>query len=128
MSIDLSPLLDRAFFVEEVQNASEAIERALETYEQASHAGARTFEVVAPEEPNESWLVEELVRPLVYFCESEGSPVPKCGGVVVALFVDRRLYAIAAEQTLLWCSDLLQASAEQLRQEYGTHEIDSALR
>ena len=128
MSIDLSPLLEQAFFVEEVQNASEAIERALETYEQMTRAGARTFEVVAPEEPNQSWLVEELVRPLVYFCESEGSPVPRCGGVIVAMFVDRRLYAIAAEQTLLWCSDLLQASAEQLREEYGTHETETVLR
>src|SRR5262245_32484490 len=128
MSIDLSPLLDQAFFVEEVQNATEAIERALETYERTNQAGARTFEVVAPEEPDESWLVEALVRPLVYFCESEGSPLPKCGGVVVALFSDRRLYAIAAEQTLLWCSDLLQASAEQLRQEYGTQEIETGLR
>ena len=46
MAIDLSPLLDKAFFVEEVQNASESIQRALTTFEQKYNQGARPFEVV----------------------------------------------------------------------------------
>ena len=128
MSIDLSRLLEKAFFKEELQNASEAIERALEKFEQTAHVGARPFEVVAPTDPDEDWVRERMTRPLIYFCESEGTPVPRCGGVIVALFVGRQLYGIAAEHVIRWASEVLHAPIEQLRDQYGTHEVETALR
>ena len=128
MSIDLTALLDQAFFAEDVQNASLSVDRALTEYEQQTHVGGRPFEVVAPAEPDERWLRDRLVRGLVYYCESEGAPPPKCSGTVVALFVGKRLYGIAAQNVITWATGVLGASIEQLRAEYGTHEQDAAPR
>jgi len=122
MSIDTGPLLATAFFVEEVQNASESIARALE-----SHTGARVFETVAPDDPDDAW-VDDVIRRLVYFCESEGSPVPRCGAVVVALFHQGRLYGITAENAVRWGSETLGVSPEELRRRYGLAEVETALR
>jgi hypothetical protein len=128
MAIDLSPLLNSAFFVEEVENASEAIERMLEAFERETGAGARAFEVVVPGELDDGWVRDRLVHPLVYFCESEGTPVPACRGMVIALFLGLKLYGIPAEHVIRWAGDLLGTSVDQLRQDYGTHEVETALR
>ena len=128
MSIDLNPVLEKAFFVEEVENASEALARAEQKFEQVTHIGARGFEIVAPGEPDEEWLREQLVHRLVYVCESEGVPVPECSGTIVELFIGPRLYAVPAEDVVRWASQVLNTSIEQLRTEYGTHEVETALR
>jgi DHA1 family tetracycline resistance protein-like MFS transporter len=128
MSIDLNRLLENQVYVEDVQNASEAIGRALEAFEAKYHIGARPFEVVAPEDPDETWVRQRLAQPLVYFCESEGMSVPKCGGVVVALFMGPHLYAIPAESAIRWAAAVLGTSVERLRDEYGTHEMETAMR
>jgi hypothetical protein len=129
MSIDLSPVLEKAFFVEEVvENASEALARAEQKFEQVTHIGARGFEVVAPGEPDEAWLREQLIHRLVYVCESEGVPAPECSGTIVELFVGRRLYAVPAADVVRWASGVLNTSVEQLRAQYGTHEAGTALR
>lgn len=128
MSIELSRLLECALFEEEVENASVSIERMLETFEHRTHAGARLFEVVAPSELDLDWVRERLAHPLIYFCESEGTPVPECGAVVVALFVGRKLYGIPAADAIRWAAEVLAEPVEQLREEYGTHEIETALR
>lgn len=128
MSIDLRGLLEDAFFEEELKNASEGIERALDAYQQQTKMGAHRYEVVAPPEPDEQWVREGLAHPLIYFCESEGAPPPKCGGVIVALFVGSRLYGITAERVIRWASEQLGSPVEQLRREYGTHEVETAVR
>jgi hypothetical protein len=128
MSIDLNPVLEKAFFVEEVENASEALARAEQKFEQVTHIGARGFEIVAPGEPDEQWLREQLIHRLVYVCESEGVPVPECSGTIVELFIGRRLYAVPAEDVVRWASQVLNTSVEQLRMEYGTHEVETARR
>lgn len=128
MAIDLSRLLEDAFFDEEVQNGSEAIERMLDAFEDMTSTGARPFEVVAADEPDEQWVRERLVHPLIYFCESEGASLPRCGGVVVALYVGPQLYGISAERVVAWASELLGAPIEQLDQQYGTHEVDTGVR
>lgn len=124
MSIDLTPVLEKAFFVEEVENASEALARAEQSYEQATRIGARGFEIVAPAELDEQWLREQLVHRLVYVCESEGVPLPECSGTIVELFIGRRLYAIPAGDVVRWASQVLHTPIEQLRMEYGTHEVE----
>lgn len=128
MAIELSPVLEKAFFVEDVENASEAVARAEQKFEQVTGTGARVFEILAPGEADEQWLREQLVQRLVYVCESEGVPVPECAGTIVALFVGRRLYAISAEDVIGWASGVLNTPVEQLRTQYGTHEIETALR
>ena len=128
MSIELSGLLEQAFFIDEAQHGSIAIERALETFEQQKHIGTRLVEVVAPEKPDEQWLRERLVGPLIYFCESEGDPVPTCAGVVVALYVGNDFYALTAEKVIKWASEQLGLGVEQLRAQYGTHELETSLR
>ena len=128
MAIDLSPLLDKAFFVEEVQNASESIQRALVTFEQKYNQGARPFEVVGVDDPDNPWISEKLLHPLVYFCESEGATLPRCGGVIVTLFLGDQLYGITAADVLQWGSDVLGASIEQLDAQFGTHERDTGMR
>ena len=128
MSIDLAPLLDQAFFSEELRNASESITRALETYEERTHGGARPFEVCAPASLDEDWVRDRLVHPLIYFCESEGTPLPRCSGVVIMLFVETRLYAISSADVIRWASTILRASVEELQDTYGTHESQTALR
>ena len=128
MSIDLSPVLEKAFFVEDVENASEAVARAEQKFEQVTRIGARGFEIVAPVDPDEQWLREQLVHRLVYVCESEGVPVPECSGTIVELFIGGRLYAIPAEDVVRLASRVLHIPVEQLRMEYGTHELETALR
>lgn len=128
MSIDLSPVLEKAFFVEEVENASEAVPRVEQKFEQVTGIGARAFESVAPGDPDEPWLREQLIHRLVYVCESEGVPVPECSGTIVALFVGRKLYGIPAQDVVRWASQVLNTSIEQFRMLYGTHEIETALR
>lgn len=128
MSIDLNPVLEKAFFVEEVENASEALARAEQKFEQVTHIGARGFEIVAPDEPDELWLREQLIHRLVYVCESEGVPVPECSGTIVELFIGPRLYAVPAEDVVRWASQVLNTSVEQLRSQYGTHEVETARR
>lgn len=128
MSIDLSPVLEKAFFVEDVENASEAVARAEQKFEQVTRIGARGFEIVAPVEPDEQWLREQLVHRLVYVCESEGVPAPECSGTIVELFIGGRLYAIPAEDVVRWASQVLHTPVEQLRMEYGTHEVETARR
>ena len=128
MSIDLSPVLEKAFFVEEVENASEAVARAEQKFEQVTRIGARGFEIVAPGEPDEQWLREQLVHRLVYVCESEGVPAPECSGTIVELFVGRRLYAIPAQDVVRWASQVLNTPVEQFRAQYGTHEAETAQR
>jgi hypothetical protein len=55
-------------------------------------------------------------------------PVPECSGTIVELFIGRRLYAIPAQDVVRWASQLLDTPIEQLRTQYGTHEVRSVLR
>jgi len=123
MAIDLPDLFEKAVFNEEIHNASESIERALEAYEAQKHSGARSFEVVAPDEADETWLRDHLLHPLIYFCESEGGTLPGCAGVLVTMFVGSHLYAIPADEVVRWASELLHAPIEELHAQYGTEAL-----
>ncbi len=129
MAIEMKRLLNRAFFVEEpIQNATDAINRARQKYFDLTRNGAFSVDVVLPENADEAWLRERLLRPLVYFCESEGMPVPKCPGVFVSMFVGAKLHCIAAADLFEWAREELGANPADLVRDYGTHEIDSAMR
>jgi hypothetical protein len=107
--IELNRLIETAFFAEEVvENASEALARAMQKFEQVTHTGARAFEIVVPADADEPWVRDQVHR-LVYFCESEGMPVPECGGTIVALYIGRWMYGIAGGELVRWASGVLSA-------------------
>ncbi|SRR6266542_1582609 len=129
MAIDLDRLTSKAFYVEEnVRNATEALQRAAEKYIATYKTGGVSFELVVPPGPEESWARERLLRPLVYYCESEGAPIPKCPGVFLSLFRGANLYCITVADVVEWAGAQLGVTAEQLSELYGTHEGETALR
>jgi hypothetical protein len=127
-TIDLAPLCAEAFFTCEPTNASEAIDEARGRFSDAAKMDGFSYEVSAPERPDREWLIEGLVRPLIYFCESSGAPLPACPGVFVSLFVGQRLFCIVAAEVIAWAGALLGEEVKDLGVLYGTHESDTALR
>jgi hypothetical protein len=121
-------LLPHAFHDARANDASAAIEAARQRYERAHGAGAVSFELVVPDWPGPGWLGDQLVRPLVYFCESSGRPVPACPGVFVSLFLDGKVYFIEAGEVIRWASRILGLSPVDLLARYGTHEAETAQR
>jgi hypothetical protein len=129
MAIDVNQLASKAFYVEEnVRNATEALQRAVEKYISIYKTSAVSVDLVVPPDADESWARERLLRPLVYYCESEGAPIPKCPGVFVSLFRDANLCCIAVADVIEWAGAQLGLTVEQLREMYGTHELETALR
>jgi hypothetical protein len=128
MNIDLDGLLERAFFTEQVRNATEAVARAREQFAERTRTEGVSFELVAPPQVDEAWVRERLARPLVYFCESEGRPIPRCAGAFVSLFTGDRLHCIAASDAIAWAAAQLHTDNDELLRLYGTHEVDTALR
>ncbi len=127
MPIDLKPLLDKAFFKEQpLKDVTLTIEKAADDFASRTNTDGRTFEVVAPEALDDDWVAQKLIRPLVYFCESEGRSIPRCEGVFVPLFVGDALYCIAASEVILWGSAQLDRRVDDLRDSYGTHELGHA--
>jgi hypothetical protein len=129
MAIELSKLLDKAFFsAKPLRNATESIERARDRYLELKRTGATSFELVAPSTLDEAWVRERLLRPLVYYCESEGRPIPDCAGVFVSLFVGEALYCITVADVIAWARGQLGVTVDELRAQYGTHELETAQR
>ena len=128
MALDLIGLLRKSFFIEEVHNATEALERARDRFGELTQTPGLSFEVVAPPNPDEDWTRERLLQPLVYYCESEGMPMPRCAGVFVSLFVGDRLYCIAAAHVVQWAEKQLGTTSDELSALYGTHEMETISR
>jgi hypothetical protein len=127
--IDLKPLIEKAFYEEQpVRNATQSIEKAAGEFATRTRTDGVSFEVVAPRDPDETWVHRSLLQPLVYFCECEGRPIPRCPGVFLALFVGDALYCIPVPDVIDWTRDQLGLTAEELRDRYGTHELETALR
>jgi hypothetical protein len=121
MSLDLSPLLALAFLTADAARANAALDEA------RAVAGGRSYEIVAPAEPDLAWFEGELVRKLVYFCEATRAPLPACAGVFVSLFVGDRLQAILAADVIAFACTTLGVSSDELVQRHGTGEVRHAL-
>lgn len=74
----LNRLLEKAYYTEKVQYASQSFERALRKFEDMTNIGTREFELgqVSPDEVDEQWVRERLAHRLIYYCESEGRAPP----------------------------------------------------
>ena len=121
MSLDLSPLLALAFLTADAARANAALDEA------RAVAGGRSYEVVAPADPDLAWLEAGLVSKLVYFCEATRSPLPACAGVFVSLFVGERLHAILAADVIAFACEKLGVTSDELVQRHGTGEVRHAL-
>ena len=122
MSLDLSPLLARAFFTAEATRATVALGEA------RALSSGRSWEIIVPAEPDTTWLTETLLRKLVYFCDATRAPLPGCGDVFVSFFAGDRLCCVAAADVIAFAMETLGVSAEDLVKRYGTGEVRHALR
>jgi hypothetical protein len=123
MSLDLSPLLARAFHTSEAPRATIAIAEARDLQPE----GSRSYEVIVPAGADRAWLETALVKKLVYYCESTRAPLPACGGVFVTLFVGEHLYCVLASDVIAFACDALGTTSESLVQRFGTGEVRHAL-
>jgi hypothetical protein len=126
--MDLHALLQEAFLEDEARHATEAIDRAHAMLAQAANLAGFNFELSIPDGADDRWLEEQLVRALVYLCQSRGTPPPACAGVFVSLYVGERLYCILAAEVVAWASEQLHVSEDELADRYGTHETGAAPR
>jgi hypothetical protein len=128
MTIDIQALTRHAFICAPAEGATPALAQARERFSTESGLAGFSFEVVAPDQPDERWVKEELVRPLVYYCESVGAPLPNCSGVFLSLFYGKHLYCIVAAEAIAWAATTLRTDAGTFARNYGTREQDTALR
>jgi hypothetical protein len=128
MVVELDRLLGEAFFATELADASEALDRARTRYAETYHHPGSSFEVVAPPEPDSTWVRDRMVGPLLYFCQSTGIPVPDCPGIFVSLFIDRRLHCIAAYEVMSWAAQELHETPDDWLAKFGTHERETVIR
>ena len=127
--MNIEPLLSKAFFVSEGgRNATLALGQALDRYRELFKTEGEAFELTAPQNIDAAWVRERLVGSLVYFCESKGTPLPKCGNVFVALWVGDKLHCIRAADIIAWAVQTLGMTVEEMDKHFGTHEVETALR
>lgn len=122
MSLDLSPLLARAFLTADAARANAALAEARE------QSSGRSWEIVVPAAPDAAWLEDVLVRKLVYFCEATRAPLPGCGNVFVSLFTGDRLSCVPAADVIAFAVETLGLPVEELVRRFGTGEVRHALR
>jgi hypothetical protein len=127
-AIDLGPLLRLAFHTSDVTDATRAIEEARARFSEVAKLDGFSFEVVVPSAVDGDWVLDRVIRPLVYFCESRGAPPPACPGVFVSLFVGSRVHCVVGAEVLAWASRELGVSIPELHARYGLEERDTALR
>jgi hypothetical protein len=104
--VDIKSLLREAFVNDRAENATSAIDRARARVAEVGGIAGRSLEVVVPERPDEGWLRERVLGPLVYFCESTGAAPPSCAGVFMSFFYGGRLYCVLGAEILAWASEL----------------------
>jgi len=120
--MDIRPLFDEAFYTDEASRATEAIARARDAVSAAGRLDGVSLEIVVPERPDERWLRERVLHPLIYYCQSTGASAPACPGVFVTLFHGDRLSCVLGAEVIAWAARLLGVAEQALVDEYGTHE------
>jgi hypothetical protein len=120
--MNIDPLLEEAFFDDEAVRATQSIELARDHVSKLAQLDAFSLEVVAPEFPDEAWLRERVLRPLIYFCQSTGAAPPACAGVFVTFFHRGRIKCVLGAEVLAWGAKQLGVDAQSLIDRYGTGE------
>jgi hypothetical protein len=120
--MDIKSLLGEAFFTDDAKQATSAIGQARARVTEEGKVGAVSLEVVVPEQADESWLHERVLHPLIYFCQSTGSPPPECTGVFISFFYGDRVYCVLGAEVIAWAAGQLHVEAQELADSYGTGE------
>jgi len=128
MSLDLSPLFERAFLTTEALRATEALAGARAEIEAGQSARAHNYQVVVPEGADAGWFEETFLRRFVYYCESTRAPLPACAGVFVSFFAGDRLCCVAGFEVIGFACEVLGVGADDLVRRFGTGEVRHALR
>src|SRR5262249_50971871 len=100
LDMNIEELLREAFLIDEPQRATTAIDEARRRIATEGKTGGFSLEVVVPDDPDEQWLHDHVLRPLVYFCESTGLSAPNCAGVFLSFFTRNRLYCVLGAEVL----------------------------
>ena len=124
--MQIQNLIDEAFLVANQENATTAIDEARSVVRREGKVGAFNFELVVPERPDDAWLRENLVRPLVYFCQSRGATLPSCSGVFASIFHGGHIYFVLAAEVIAWAEEGLGLDEDELIARYGTGETETA--
>ncbi|HSN33723.1 MAG TPA: STAUR_1299 family protein [Ideonella sp.] len=126
--MNIDPLLDEAFLSDEAGHATPAIDAARARVSNIANVGAFSLEVVVPDAPDEDWLRERVLRPLVYFCESTGVPAPACTGVFVTFFRGGRIHCVLGGEVIAWSARELGLDVQAIVDRSGTGEREHAAR
>jgi hypothetical protein len=124
--MDIKSLLKESFHSDDAKLATLAIESARERIETVARTGAFSLEVVAPRVPDERWLRDRVLRPLIYFAQSAGLSPPSCTGVFVSFFHRSRVYCVLGAEVIAWAAIELGVSEIALIAQYGTGESEQA--
>jgi hypothetical protein len=112
--MDIKSLLRKAFFSDDAKRATSAIEQARAQVRESAPVDAFCLEVVVPRRPDEMWLRERALRPLVHLCTLIGSPPPDCAGAFIAFFHHDRVYCVLGAEVLAWASARLEIDPQAL--------------
>ncbi len=124
--MEIESLLEEAFYSDDEKSATSAIEQARTRASEQGKVDAFSLEIVVPESPDELWLGERILRPLIYFCESTGVPPPSCTGVFFSFFHGGRVRCVLAAEVVAWAARQLELDVETLADRYGTGEHEHA--
>lgn len=124
--MEIQSLLQEAFFDADAAQATRAIAEARERVSREAKVDAFSLEVVVPEQPDDAWLRDRVLRPLVYFCQSTGVPPPACAGVFLSFFHDARLSCVLGAEVIAWAAQALGLDTGALLDRFGTGESEHA--
>ena len=122
----IEELLDEALATGDEKRATSVIEQARGRVSDQAKVGAFSLEVVVPNRPDELWLRERVLRPLIFVCQLTGAPPPICAGVFLTFFRRERVYCVLGAQVIAWACELLKVGAHTLTDRYDTGEQSHA--
>jgi hypothetical protein len=121
-TIPIDELLQDAFLSAKQERATAAIAEARAEITREGKLGASNIEVIVPSQPDEAWLQNELLRPLVTFCQSTGAALPDCAGVFVTLYAQGHIHFVLGAEVVAWACPLLGVHWRDLVERYGVDE------
>ena len=124
--MEIKTLLKEAFHSDDAKIATTAIESARARVEAEAKVGAFSLEVVVPKRPDERWLRERVLRPLIYIAQSAGTPPPSCTGLFLTFFHRSRVYCVLGAEVIAWAAEQLGVFEQALIDQYGTGESEHA--
>lgn len=123
--MNIESLVSESFLSAKQDQATRAIAEARAEVTREGKLGATSVEVVMPDDADEDWLGEGLLRPLIYFCQSSGAALPDCSGVFVSLFYRGHIHFVLAAEVIAWACAQLGIGWQELVAQYGTGERQS---